>query len=118
MEGSVKTDDFVSFIKELNEENSNYTYLIDNASIHKNKKTSAMYKKEKINVIFNAPYQSEFNPIEMVFSLLRKKLNKKIVKNKTEITEVINNFIKETKESTLTNIFNHSKNTLKNFLKI
>ena len=83
-----------------------------------NKKTFPMYKKEKINVIFNAPYQSEFNPIEMVFSLLRKKLNKKIVKNKTEITEVINNFIKETKESTLTNIFNHSKNTLKNFLKI
>ena len=54
----------------------------------------------------------------MVFSLLRKKLNKKIVKNKTEITEVINNFIKETKESTLTSIFAHSKNTLKNFLKI
>ena len=100
-----------------------------------------MYKKEKINVIFNAPNtqdkkilifylvrtrnknlflgcQSEFNPIEMVFSLLRKKLNKKIVKNKTEITEVINNFIKETKESILTSIFVHSKNTLKNFLKI
>ena len=118
VEGSVKTDDYISFIEELNKDNTNYSYLIDNASIHKNKKTFAMYKKEKINVIFNAPYQSEFNPIEMVFSLLRKKLNKKIVKNKIEITEVINDFIKETKESILTNIFNHSKNTLKKYLKI
>ena len=83
-----------------------------------------MYKKEKINVIFNAPYtpthgcQSEFNPNWDGIFFIKKKLNKKIVKNKTEITGIINNFIKETKESTLTYIFVHSKNTLNNFLKI
>ena len=118
VKGSIKTDDYISFMKELNEDNINYSYLIDNAAIHKNKKTFEIYKQEKMNIIYNAPYQSEFNPIEMVFSLLRKKLNKKIVKNDKEINEVMTDFVKDTKETTLTNIFNHSKNALKDFLKI
>jgi hypothetical protein len=54
----------------------------------------------------------------MVFSLLRKKLNKKKVKSKEEIEEIINLFKKEIKEETLTNIFNHSIKLLKEYLKI
>ena len=54
----------------------------------------------------------------MVFSLLRKKLNKKIVKSIEEINEVVEIFQKEIKEETLTNIFNHSKKILKEYLKI
>jgi hypothetical protein len=49
-----------------------------------------------MNIIYNAQYQSKFNPIEMVFSLLRKEINKKIVKTEIEIEikEVVNLFIK------------------------
>jgi hypothetical protein len=47
-----------------------------------------------MNIIYNAQYQSKFNPIEMVFSLLRKEINKKIVKTEIEIKEVVNLFIK------------------------
>ena len=85
--GSIKTDNFISFMNDLNNENPNRSYLLDNASIHKNKKTHKFYKKNKIHIVFNAPYQSKFNPIEMVFSLLRKKLNKKIVKSNAYIEE-------------------------------
>ena len=38
--------------------------------------------------------------------------------NDKEINEVMTDFVKDTKETTLTNIFNHSKNALKDFLKI
>ena len=38
VKGSIKTDDYILFMKELNT-NSNHTYLIDNASIHKCKKS-------------------------------------------------------------------------------
>ena len=86
-EGSIKSSDFILFIDDLNKLNKNYSYLIDNASIHTNKKAKEFYKTNKINIIFNAPYQSKFNPIEMVFSLLRKKLNKRIVKTQKEIEE-------------------------------
>lgn len=53
----------------------------------------------------------------MVFSLLRKQLNKKIVKTNSDI-KVINIFIKEIKKETLINIFNHSEKILKEYLKI
>jgi transposase len=117
-EGSIKSDDFILFIDDLNKLNKNYSYLIDNASIHTNKKAKEFYKTNKINIIFNAPYQSKFNPIEMVFSLLRKKLNKRIVKTQKEIEEEIEQFIKEIKEETLKNIFNHSTKILKLYLEI
>ena len=103
---------------DLNKLNQNYTYLIDNASIHSNKKTKIFFKEKKIHIIYNATYQSKFNPIEIVFSLLRKKINKKIVKTEKEIKEVIDLFIIETKKETLTNIFNHSSKILKLYLEI
>ena len=117
-EGSIKSSDFILFIDDLNKLNKNCSYLIDNASIHTNKKAKEFYKTNKINIIFNAPYQSKFNPIEMVFSLLRKKLNKRIVKAQKEIEEEIEQFIKEIKEETLKNIFNHSTKILKLYLEI
>ena len=117
IKGSIKTDDYIKFMQELNSKYKNCSYLIDNASIHKNKKTRDMYKKDNMHIIYNAPYQSKFNPIEMVFSLLRKKLNKKIVKNKTEIEEVTNNFITSINPNILLNIFNKSEELLKKYLK-
>ena len=117
-EGSIKKEHYINFMLELHKENSNYIYLIDNASIHKSKLAMKIYSKNKMNVIFNAPYQSEFNPIEMVFSLLRKKLNKRIVKNKSDIIDLTNIFILEMKEETLTNIFNHSEKLLKKLLNL
>ena len=54
----------------------------------------------------------------MVFSLLRKQLNKKKVKSEQEIEEIIKLFKKEIKEETLTNIYNHSIKILKEYLKI
>ena len=39
VEKSIKTDNFVNFLNELHNENKNYTYLIDNALIYKNKTT-------------------------------------------------------------------------------
>ncbi len=81
-------------------------------------KNKIFYLVRTMNKYLFIGCQSEFNPIEMVFSLLRKKLNKKVVKNDKEINEVIKDFIKYIKDTTLTNIFNHCKNTLKNFLKI
>jgi len=62
--------------------------------------------------------QSKFNPIEMVFSLLRKKINKKIVKSTEDIIKVTEDFITEIKKETLNNIFNHSMKILKDYIKI
>ena len=59
IEGSIKTDNFIKFMNELNRKNNNYSYLIDNASIHSNKKTKEFFKLNKMNVIYNAPYTQD-----------------------------------------------------------
>jgi transposase len=118
VKGSIKINDYILFMTELHKLNSNYTYLIDNASIHKGKKAKELYKNLKLNMVFNAPYQSKFNPIEMVFSLLRKKINKKVVKSDDDIINVVDNFINEIEKETLNNIFNHSMKILKDYIKI
>lgn len=110
VEKGFKTPDFNNFIIE-NIQNNNLkkkTILMDNASIHKTKKLKRIIKKQNLSIIYGIPYHSEFNPIENVFSILRKKLQEKNVNNKKEIIDIVNKFIKEIKRTTLINIFNHS----------
>ena len=59
---------------------------MDNASIHRSKKTKECYKKNNMHIIFNAPYHSECNPIENVFSILRNKINRSQNKTYTQNT--------------------------------
>ena len=54
----------------------------------------------------------------MIFSLLRKKINKQIVKNKEDIIKVVDLFKNNINEETITNIFNHSTKILKLYLTI
>ena len=51
--------------------------------------------------------QSKYNPIEYVFSLLRKQIEKDSNKLYNELINIINTFIKNIEESKLKNIFNH-----------
>ena len=52
------------------------TYFLDNASIHHTKKFKSFAKENKIHVLYNAPYNSDKNPIEYIFSPLRKFIQK------------------------------------------
>ena len=48
---------------------NNCVVILDNASAHYS--TNMMKLKEKMNVIFNAPYSPQFNPIELIFNTLK-----------------------------------------------
>ncbi len=78
IKGGVKGPDFCLFIKELIQYNqerftTNKALLfMDNASIHKSK--DLMQKLSKFyNILYNAPYTPQFNPIEK-YGLEMKKL--------------------------------------------
>lgn len=45
---------------------------MDNLSSHKSSKLMEFYDKHKINVLFNTPYLSNFNAIELSFRNLKK----------------------------------------------
>ena len=90
---------------------------MDNASIHRSKKTKECYKKNNMHIIFNAPYHSECNPIENVFSILRNKINRSQNKTYEDIINILRDFRTEIKKETLNNICNSSMKKLNDFLK-
>ena len=109
VEKGIKTNNFNNFILKLNrmdKENKN-VYFLDNARVHKTKSFNKIKEDNKLNIIYNAPYQSKYNPIEYIFSLLRKQIQKKSNKTYNELINIINTFIKNIEESKLKNIFNH-----------
>ena len=77
-EQGIKTDDFIKFMKELKEKNENKDsyYLLDNMTTHKTKKFTSYALENKLKMVYNAPYHSEINPIENIFSMFRNKLNR------------------------------------------
>ena len=105
----IKTDNFNKFILKLNKmdkENKN-VYFLDIARVHKTKSFNKIKEDYKLNIIFNALYQSKYNLIEYIFLSLRKQIQKKSNKTYGELINIINDFNKNIKESTITNIFNH-----------
>ena len=105
--GSMKQDDFIGLLTKLNKKYlKNKIIFLDNARIHKSKKAINYLEKNKINYIFNIPYHSHLNPIEYVFSLLRKKLLSSDVENEKDIIKVLVEFKKEIIKEHVKNIFN------------
>lgn len=109
VEKGIKSNNFNNFIlklRRLDKHNKN-VYFLDNARVHKTKSFNEIKEKLKLNLIYNAPYQSKYNPIEYVFSLLRKQIQNGLNKSYEGIINNINNFKKNIDEIKLKNIFNH-----------
>ena len=117
-EGGIKTNIFIDFMKELTKkiENKETYYLMDNAVIHKTKKFMEYIKECKINILYNAPYHSEINPIENIFSMLRNTINRNENQTIEKIKESIENFKKVDNKEKFKNIFNHSIKMLDEFI--
>jgi transposase len=68
--GSVKGEAFASFIATLPYP-SGTTLLLDNASIHKTKRVAQAAADKGFAFLFTPPYCPEFNPIELVFGVVK-----------------------------------------------
>ncbi len=66
-------------------------------------------KNNNLKVIYNIPYCSEYNPIEYIFSLLRKKLLNEEINNEKDIIKIIVKLKKEINK-------NHVKNVLYKYM--
>lgn len=80
---STNEDRFFKFteklISEINSKNLFPCVLVlDNFSSHKTRRLKELYYNNNINVVFNTPYYSPFNAVELSFRNLKNYLNKKI----------------------------------------
>lgn len=70
-----------------------YVIVMDNLSAHKTKKMINTYTDKKINIIFNSPYLSSFNSIDLAFRHLKKKINSQIYNNMDMVINNVKNII-------------------------
>ena len=75
---------FLKFMKNLKmklEKNniSQYVVILDNLSCHKTPLLKKFYDEEKMNIIFNSPYHSNFNCIELLFRIIKKNYMKSYI---------------------------------------
>ncbi len=111
---SAKADTFLDFLKNIPNTNNKYLFL-DNAVIHHSKIVKEYVKANNLNLLFNVPYSPQFNPIECMFSKIKKNIKDYNNNNTTNILK--SNIISSLKKITstdLNNFFNHSFNKLRN----
>lgn len=113
-ENSLDSFKFNKFIRKINKKNDKIIFL-DNASIHKNFSFNNDVKNYKWNIIYNIPYHSHLNPIEYIFSLLRKKINNNNITDLNQLINTIIDFKNNINKNHVKNIFNKCLNEIKLF---
>ena len=108
--GSINSIIFLDFIKLIN--NNNHVYFIDNCKIHHSKMFKKYVTENNTNVIYNAPYQSKYNPIEYIFSMIRNKVQESDNHSVDCIKNIIKTFYDTDNIVKFNNIFNHAFNAL------
>ena len=92
---------------------SQYVAILDNLNYHKTSLLKKFYDEEKMNIIFNSPYHSNFNCIELLFRIIKKKLYEKLYKS-TE--DAINEIHKIMEDKNLNKILiQNFRETLENY---
>ena len=110
---------FLSFMKEIknmiDEKNiKDHVIIMDNLSCHKTPLLKTFYLKNNINIIFNSPYQSSFNLIELFFRLFKRKIYKNLYSSTEEATKDIEKIIQN--ENLKYSLYKNYRETLQVYL--
>ena len=97
---TIGSEEFIIFLKEviekLGEDNiNNYIFILDNATYHLSRDVKVFAESKKLKFLFNCPYKSEFNAIEMVFNLIKTNLYKEIFIKQNQLTKRIEFYLND-----------------------
>lgn len=73
--------------------NKKYVIVMDNLSSHRTNKLMDFYYENRINIIFNAVYHSNFNAIELAFRAIKLRIYKKLYKSFDGVLKDIKNML-------------------------
>lgn len=114
LKGSANAASFLDFLKNIHAGHFRDRYVfLDNAGIHRSKIVSEYVRRKNINLLFNVPYSPEFNPIEIVFSKLKKLVRDRTNNNLQSLTNNISNSIKHISQTNLKHFFSYSFSKLR-----
>ena len=113
-EKSVNNVKFKQYLEELREANAGkkIALFLDNLSVHHSKKTKAILERLEIPTIFNCVSAPELNPIEMAFSILKRKFYRErsaalVMNVKPDLLELIRNGIEGLEIEKIRNFIRH-----------
>ena len=83
---NTKEQNFLEYMNELNiilkkRVKEKFIIVMDNLSVHRTKKLMKFYEEQKLNIIFNCVYRSNFNCVELVFRRIKFTLYNKLYEN-------------------------------------
>ena len=96
------------FTKKIQGQNKKFVLVMDNCTSHKTNEIIEFFLNEKINIIYTPPYQSIFNPIELAFRALKRKIYSKIYSDIEELMSDEKDFFKS-KELKRTLLLNYKE---------
>ena len=115
---NINTEIFLNFMDNMVgnmslEEKKNSLIILDNLSVHLTIDLFKFYNEKGLKVLFNVPYKSNWNMIELVFRLIKNLTYKNIYQNINSLEKDILEIIKSGKiENSLKNLY---KETLSNY---
>ena len=123
-ESNTDNNTFKNFMEGLvnnmqNEEIQNHIIILDNLSSHLTNDLFEFYKNKNLKVLFNIPYNSPWNMIELVFRLIKNITYKRIYNNINSLKADVIEIIKSGKiEASLPRLYKETINQYINFIKI
>ena len=118
-EGGVHGSDFYSFVLSMIKRNKlfdeKWIIIMDNGRCHINK----LFKKAEtiINFLCLPPYSPQLNPIESLFSLIKKKMFQKFYKSQEDLIRGLKEILNEIEETTYMSYMNSLYKIFKKVLK-
>lgn len=99
-EKNTNEENFLKYFMELTDilsksDKKKYVIIMDNLSCHRTKKMIEFYHKNKINIIFNVTYKSNFNAIELAFRSLKFKIYKKLYESIDSVSDDVKHILNE-----------------------
>ena len=119
---NVNSEIFKKFITDLTEnmdedEQNDNIIIMDNMTSHLTCDMFEIYNKYKLKVLFNVPYKSTWNMIELVFRAIKNITYKKLYKNIKYLEDDIKNIIKSGKiEESLFSLYQETLSYYSNFI--
>ena len=104
---AVNSKKLIQFISDNEEYFKNKFLLLDNVAFHKSKEVINTLSKLNCEVIYTPPYSPYLNPIEEVFSQIKRNIRKSYI-NETNIIIRVQKSISEVTPSQLKNYYNHA----------
>jgi len=102
---NINTESYLSFMSNLNSKYEGYHFLMDNVAFHKSKCITNIFVNSSNKLLYIPPYSPEFNPIEEVFSQI-----KRLIRNHpySTIIERFKRCIAEVRQKHIKNYYEHS----------